>query len=97
MSAHISQLAYKKAFFFSSINQPLLLAVLPQYLWVVRTQASREIEIDITIPRNEPSVGRVLKCPGGKKEKEIVLQTIKQDFILLAWSRAHTLLTWVLL
>lgn len=69
MSAHISQLAYKKAFFFSSINQPLLLAVLPQYLWVVRTQASREIEIDITIPGNEPSVGRVLKCPGGKKRK----------------------------
>lgn len=96
MPAHISQLAYKKGFF-SSINQPLLVAVLPQYLWVVRTQASREIEIDIAIPRNEPSVGRALKCPGGKKGKEIVLQTIKQDFILLTWSRAHTLLPWVLL
>lgn len=36
---------------------------------MVRTQASREIEIDITIPGNEPSVGRVLKCPGGKKRK----------------------------
>lgn len=92
MSAHISQLAYKKGGGFSSINQPLLVAIFPQYLWVVWTQASHEIEIDIIIPRKEPSVGRALKCPRGKKEKDIVLQAIK-DFILLTCMEHSTYFT----